>query len=179
VNQSKPDPLIPEFQPDEDDILASREVKPTIRQRLHNWKDSLLKSQNSVEERNNPKLHKYKKENELKFSSVVEEKIKGRKTDKAKCQILRSASNWSIGLKIRNHENSILNAYMALILAAEHFIYIENQFFISSVASSKDTANPVINEIAKALYMRIIRAAKEKRKFKVIVVMPLLPVNNL
>lgn len=63
---------------------------------------------------------------------------------------------------------------MAIILAAEHFIYIENQFFISALHSTKD--NPVLNEIANALYSRITRAAKEKKKFKVIVVMPLLPV---
>ena len=68
---------------------------------------------------------------------------------------------------------------MGLILAAEHFIYIENQFFISSVETSKETYNPVLNEIAKTLYMRILKAAQEKKKFKVIVVMPLLPVKHI
>ena len=124
-----------------------------------------------------PKLQKYKKE-DLKISTMNDIIIKGKRTEKAKCQILRSASNWSIGLKINHHEHSILNAYMAMILAAEHFIYIENQFFISSVGSTKGVYNPVLNEIAKTLYIRILKAANEKKKFKVIVVMPLLPVKH-
>jgi phosphatidylserine/phosphatidylglycerophosphate/cardiolipin synthase-like enzyme len=46
------------------------------------------------------------------------------------CQILRSASNWSCGLD-KKDENSILKAYYNLIDNAKHYIYIENQFFIS------------------------------------------------
>ena len=155
-------------------MMMSQSLKPTIRERFHNFKESFLKPQNSVEESEFcPQLHKYQK-NISKTYAISDENIKGKKTGKAKCQILRSASNWSIGLKIKNHEFSILNAYMAMILAAEHFIYIENQFFISTVSSSNN--NLVMNEIARAIYLRIARAAKEKTKFKVIVVMPLLPV---
>ncbi|KAJ3611020.1 hypothetical protein NHX12_021036 [Muraenolepis orangiensis] len=47
----------------------------------------------------------------------------------AKVQILRSASDWSAGIKY--HEESIHNAYVHVILHSKHFIYIENQFFIS------------------------------------------------
>ena len=43
--------------------------------------------------------------------------------------VLRSSSEWSAGLKTT--ENSILKAYYDLINNAEHYIYIENQFFIS------------------------------------------------
>ena len=46
------------------------------------------------------------------------------------CQILRSVSNWSAGL-IKKDENSILKAYYELIDNAKHYIFIENQFFIS------------------------------------------------
>ena len=149
-------------------------AKPTFRQRMHDFKDSFLRNQGSLEETKAfPKLKH--QANKVAFSVVDEKKIKGKRTKKAKCQIVRSASNWSIGLKEKNHEASILNAYVAMILAAEHFIYIENQFFISSVSYTKD--NPVINPIANALFMRIIKAVKDKKKFKVIVVMPLLPVN--
>jgi phosphatidylserine/phosphatidylglycerophosphate/cardiolipin synthase-like enzyme len=45
------------------------------------------------------------------------------------CHIIRSASKWSAGLdKI---ENSILKAYLHLIDNSKHYIFIENQFFIS------------------------------------------------
>lgn len=176
------DVSIPERQlqeEDDDDLLESRELKPTIRQRLHNWRESLMTSNSSgMADSQFPRLLQKDKKEDLKISSS-EEKVKGKKTDKAKCQILRSASNWSIGLKAKNHESSIMNAYMAMILAAEHFIYIENQFFISLVDTSKSSSasNPVINEIANALYIRIKRAAEKGKKFKVIVVMPLLPVD--
>lgn len=46
-------------------------------------------------------------------------------------QVLRSASPWSIGLNQDKVECSIYNAYVDLIQRAQHFIYIENQFFIS------------------------------------------------
>lgn len=49
-------------------------------------------------------------------------------------QVIRSAGNWSLGLKSNKIENSIHLAYLELIKRAEHFIYIENQFFISATA---------------------------------------------
>lgn len=65
------------------------------------------------------------------------------------CQVLRSASYWSCGLPKNQIENSIHFAYLQLIEMAKHYIYIENQFFISSTAGS-----PVKNDIAKALILR-------------------------
>lgn len=44
-------------------------------------------------------------------------------------QILRSASRWSSGIFT---ESSILSAYLGLIEEARHFIYIENQFFVTN-----------------------------------------------
>ena len=98
---------------------------------------------------------------------------KSLKTEKGtcKCQMLRSSSSWSLGLKEANYEESIHIAYVQLINQANHFIYIENQFFISSLAGK-----PVKNIIGETLVSRIKKAAKNKEKFKVIVVMPLLPV---
>lgn len=96
------------------------------------------------------------------------------KTDKLKytgttnCQIVRSAGPWSLGLD--KPEHSIHSAYLHMIDEANHFIYIENQFFISSTAGK-----PVRNNIAMALLERIKIAASERENFKVIVLMPLLP----
>jgi hypothetical protein len=45
------------------------------------------------------------------------------------CQILRSATDWSVGLN--KTERSILESYYSLIDNAKHYIMIENQFFIS------------------------------------------------
>ncbi|CAD8096905.1 unnamed protein product [Paramecium primaurelia] len=93
--------------------------------------------------------------------------------EKGECQtqILRSASNWSIGCSSANTEFSIQIAYTHLISEAQNFIYIENQFFISAVNNS-----PIIeNKVALALVQRIKKAALKKEKFKVIVFLPLLP----
>lgn len=85
-----------------------------------------------------------------------------------KCQLTRSCGMWSFGRKPT--ETSVHSAYMHLISSAEHFIYIENQFFISNTAG-----DPVNNLIAEALINRILNAIKRNSKFKVIVVIPLLP----
>lgn len=59
---------------------------------------------------------------------------------------------------------------MDLIENAEHFIYIENQFFVSSTSGK-----PVKNRIAEALIHRIERAIEKDEEFKVCVFLPLLP----
>ena len=86
------------------------------------------------------------------------------------CQILRSASSWSLGLGPYQTEKSIHMAYIQMIEQSKHFIYIENQFFISNLAGA-----PVENLIANALLLRIKLAHANKEKFKVIVFLPLLP----
>lgn len=88
-------------------------------------------------------------------------------------QILRSSSDWSSGIEL---ERSIQTAYINLIAEAQHFIYIENQFFITcSTDSNAKGTFPVQNSIGKALCDRIVRAKEEGKPFKVIVVMPLMP----
>ncbi|KAI0028033.1 phospholipase D/nuclease [Vararia minispora EC-137] len=83
-------------------------------------------------------------------------------------QVVRSVSDWSHGVLT---EHSIQNAYKQLILEANHYIYIENQFFISSTRD-----NDVIkNTIAAALVERIVRAAQDGQKFHVVVVIPEVP----
>uniref|UniRef100_A0A7N6F5W6 Phospholipase n=1 Tax=Anabas testudineus TaxID=64144 RepID=A0A7N6F5W6_ANATE len=86
-----------------------------------------------------------------------------------KAQVLRSVADWSAGIKY--HEESIHNAYIQVIAKSKHYIYIENQFFISC-ADNKT----VQNKIGDAIIERIIRAHKEGKKYRVYVVTPLLPV---
>ena len=86
-------------------------------------------------------------------------------------QIIRSASQWSMGTA---RETSILEAYMHCINYAEHYIYVENQFFVSRVDDSAESS-AIRNQIAKAICDRIIRASLNNRPFRVFVVLPLLP----
>jgi phosphatidylserine/phosphatidylglycerophosphate/cardiolipin synthase-like enzyme len=84
-------------------------------------------------------------------------------------QVLRSVSTWSAG--ISKTENSIHEAMKHLIRTSKHYIYIENQFFISNVNDS----SVVRNEIAQCLYERIVRASENKENFKVYIFLPLIP----
>ena len=84
-------------------------------------------------------------------------------------QVLRSVDQWSAG---QPHEASIHNAYLQAIQNAEHFIYIENQFFISS---QKGTFIGVQNKILSTLVDRIYRAYQNSEAFHVMIVMPLKP----
>ncbi|XP_066518510.1 phospholipase D1a isoform X2 [Hoplias malabaricus] len=83
-------------------------------------------------------------------------------------QVLRSAADWSAGIKY--NEDSIHNAYIQVIAKSKHFIYIENQFFISCADNKQ-----VFNKVGDVIIERIIRAHKENKKFRVYVVIPLLP----
>eukprot|EP00656_Telonema_subtile_P024586 TRINITY_DN2677_c0_g1_i9.p1 TRINITY_DN2677_c0_g1~~TRINITY_DN2677_c0_g1_i9.p1 ORF type:complete len:812 (-),score=109.93 TRINITY_DN2677_c0_g1_i9:61-2496(-) len=108
-----------------------------------------------------------------------------------RAQVLRSASDWSVGCESVGgswYENSVHQAYLHEIMNAEKFIYIENQFFISSTANpSIDTdgdgtvdlgeeisaefgealgTDTIQNQIAEALARRIERAVKAKALFE-------------
>ncbi|KAL7080895.1 hypothetical protein ACP275_14G006500 [Erythranthe tilingii] len=85
------------------------------------------------------------------------------------CQIIRSVSQWSAGTS--QNEESIHSAYCSLIDRAEHYVYIENQFFISGLSGDEIIQNRVL----EAIYRRIMRAHNEKKCFRVIIVIPLLP----
>ncbi|KAJ8922579.1 hypothetical protein NQ315_007609 [Exocentrus adspersus] len=93
-------------------------------------------------------------------------------THKVTCQVLRSVSTWSCGfLEPDTVEQSIHEAYIDTINRAQHYVYIENQFFITLPFRNSNTRN----QIADAIYKRIIRAHKAGEVFRVFVVMPLLP----
>ncbi|KAI8052677.1 hypothetical protein BDF21DRAFT_441216 [Thamnidium elegans] len=83
-------------------------------------------------------------------------------------QILRSSAQWSSGIE---REHSIYNAYMECISKSKHYIYIENQFFISATTQDK----LLRNKIAQAIVERIKRAHEKGEKYKVFIVIPLIP----
>jgi len=103
-------------------------------------------------------------------------------------QICRSVGPWSMGT-LTKIEHSIQNAYVkcestherlalgdreltAAIELSEHFVYIENQFFITSTVVD---GVPVQNGIGDALVSRIIKAHKQGTPWKACIVIPLLP----
>ncbi|KAG5513409.1 hypothetical protein PMAC_001473 [Pneumocystis sp. 'macacae'] len=86
-------------------------------------------------------------------------------------QILRSVGPWSIGTPTRI-EHSILNAYVKCIETSEHFVYIENQFFITS---SECEGTVIENDIGNALVKRIIKAHKNNEKWRAVIILPLIP----
>ncbi|KAI9496611.1 hypothetical protein BDB00DRAFT_758105, partial [Zychaea mexicana] len=83
-------------------------------------------------------------------------------------QLLRSSAQWSSGIE---REHSIYNAYMECISKAKHYVYIENQFFISATTQDK----LLRNKIAQAMVERIKRAHAKKEKFKIFILIPLIP----
>ncbi|KAJ5953573.1 hypothetical protein N7454_000469 [Penicillium verhagenii] len=86
-----------------------------------------------------------------------------------RAQIVRSSDDWSSGIL---NEHSIQNAYCEIIRNAEHFVYIENQFFITATG---DNQHPIYNKIGAAIVEAAVRAGKEGRKFRVIIVIPAIP----
>ncbi|XP_061024323.1 phospholipase D1 isoform X4 [Dama dama] len=86
----------------------------------------------------------------------------------ANVQLLRSAADWSAGIKY--HEESIHAAYVYVIENSKHYIYIENQFFISCADD-----RVVFNRIGNAIAQRILKAHRGSQRYRVYVVIPLLP----
>eukprot|EP01138_Halocafeteria_seosinensis_P008616 gb/GECG01008806.1/.p1 GENE.gb/GECG01008806.1/~~gb/GECG01008806.1/.p1 ORF type:complete len:1125 (+),score=122.01 gb/GECG01008806.1/:1-3375(+) len=96
-------------------------------------------------------------------------------------QVLSSVSTWSTGLpgKEASIERSMCNA----ISDAQHYVYIENQFFLSLAglknadreANSSITSQYPRNKVNDALYERICRAIENDETFRAIIVVPCLP----
>lgn len=84
-------------------------------------------------------------------------------------QVVRSSDDWSSGILL---EHSIQNAYCHVIENAEHYVYIENQFFITATG---DQQSPIHNTIGRAIVNAVVRAASEGRKFRVIILIPGIP----
>jgi phospholipase D1/2 len=101
--------------------------------------------------------------------SPLSGKSLGDKQGTVHAQIVRSSADWSSGILT---EHSIQNAYSETIRNAEHYVYIENQFFITATG---DQQAPVRNTIGRAIVDAVVRAGKEGRKFRVIAVIPSIP----
>jgi phospholipase D1/2 len=86
-------------------------------------------------------------------------------------QILRSACAWSLGTQNRV-EHSIMNAYVQMIATSEHFVYIENQFYVSS---SEVLGTKIENKISDALVDRIKRAHANDEDWRACIILPLMP----
>ena len=87
-------------------------------------------------------------------------------------QVVRSLSDWSGGQD--RTEYSIMQALVAAIAGAEHYVYIENQFFISHVKTGVPSSD-VRNDVATALFSRILAAHERGATFRVFILLPLLP----
>ena len=85
------------------------------------------------------------------------------------CQIMRSCAKWSHGVPL---EHSIANAYIETIRDSQHFVYVENQFFITA---TDEKQHPIKNRIGAAIVERIVRAAKNGEQWHMIVNIPAIP----
>ena len=92
-------------------------------------------------------------------------------TGTCQVQILRSCAPWSIGTP-NKVEHSIMNAYVHLIRYSQHFVYIENQFFVTSCTVEGTTIH---NKIGDALVERIVRAHENDEHWGACIVIPLMP----
>ncbi|KAK2625021.1 hypothetical protein QTJ16_005390 [Diplocarpon rosae] len=91
-------------------------------------------------------------------------------TGTCEVQILRSAADWSLGLT--EVEHSIMTAYCKMIEESEHFVYMENQFFITS----SETMNvKIINKIGDAIVERAVRAFQNNESWRAVILIPLMP----
>ena len=68
-------------------------------------------------------------------------------------QILRSSSSWSAG--IETTENSIMKTYCNLIKSSTKFIFIENQFFVTSAGKSTTGGALVSGHLVHAIWTRV------------------------
>jgi phospholipase D1/2 len=84
-------------------------------------------------------------------------------------QVVRSSADWSSGILT---DASIQNAYIEVIRNAKHYVYIENQFFITATG---DQQSPIHNQIGRAIVDAVVQAGKEGRKFRVIILIPAVP----
>ncbi|PPQ89645.1 hypothetical protein CVT25_013832 [Psilocybe cyanescens] len=92
-------------------------------------------------------------------------------TGTCELQICRSAGPWSLGTPGKI-EHSIQNAYLKAIQMSEHFVYIENQFFITSTVVNDVK---VENNIGDAIVHRILRAHRDGTRWKCCILIPALP----
>ena len=165
-NKSLKEKFIIEDKNVDDTIILSGE-NPQLENLMKIYSFSEIKTDSSTDKNKTNKTEIYKKY----FTENI---------PPSNVHVLRSVSQWSAGVK--KTENSILNAYYDLIKKAKHYIYIENQFFVSKSWNKEEKENngnsisdEVSNEIAFYIRKRIEKAYKKKENFKVYIFIPLLP----
>ena len=85
-------------------------------------------------------------------------------------QVLRSSCQWSAGFTdLEKSEKSILYAYRDIIRESKRFIYIENQFFVST---TDDRNYRVKNLVSRYIAERIKKAFAKGEPYKVYIVLP-------
>jgi len=94
------------------------------------------------------------------------------KSGPMRAQIVRSVAHWSAG--VPHPESSIHHAMLSAITNAKKFIFVGNQYFISSI----NRPSPK-NRLLKALHRRISEAIRRNENFKVMVVLPVYPAGDL
>lgn len=91
------------------------------------------------------------------------QQLQQQRQQRVTCQLLRSVSAWSCGfIEADLVEQSIHDAYIETITKAQHYVYIENQFFITMQLGMgmSGAAGNVRNQIGETLFKRIVRAHK-------------------
>uniref|UniRef100_UPI00398E7DEE phospholipase D1-like isoform X2 n=1 Tax=Pristiophorus japonicus TaxID=55135 RepID=UPI00398E7DEE len=142
-------------------VVHGRAARNVARHFIQRWNFTKI-----VKAKYRPLSYPYLLPKTLSTSSELQYQVPG--SVEARVQVLRSAADWSCGIKY--HEESIHNAYVHVIENSKHFIYIENQFLISCADNKY-----VYNKIGDAIVQRILRAYREKQRFRVYVVTPLMP----
>ena len=107
------------------------------------------------------------RETDYSLDSKLIKEMKENEKDLAQVQVLRCAANWSISTSMT--ENSIFKAEVKAIKESKHFVYIENQFFVSS---SSKVSNPR-NKLIGTLVERVAKAIENKEAFRAIFLCPL------
>ena len=158
---------------------GARPRRFTIINSLKNIKNKVKDKYEDYKKKRNNKDKKMNLSQKAFLTDEIEQKDQNIEMD-FKIQALRSVCTWSIGKKTT--EKSILQGYYRLIDNAKHYIYIENQFFITKSYTEEERQMSnfnldkiVKNEIGLHIRTRIERAYDEKTKFKVFICIPLLP----
>jgi len=146
--------------------------------------DILENDEGQVQMQENPNVtgNTPKKEGMIAASGGIREKHVGYASHKAgtlesvaaghgsvHAQLVRSSADWSSGILA---EQSIQNAYCQVIREAHHYVYIENQFFICATGEHQA---PIHNQIGAAIVDAVVAAARDNRKFRVIIMLPTIP----
>ncbi|GAA97760.1 uncharacterized protein L969DRAFT_55895 [Mixia osmundae IAM 14324] len=92
-------------------------------------------------------------------------------TGTCEAQICRSCGPWSMQTPDRV-EHSITTAYVKAIEMSDHYVHIENQFFITSTQVEGAT---IENKIGDALVSRILKAHEEGTPWRACIIIPLVP----